>query len=201
MSITRWDPISDAIGLRQVMDSLLEQSFVRPRSDGGGTAFGLAVDVQDAGDAFVVEAAIPGSAPEDVEISVMDDVVRIRAERRDERQEGDPEGPFLVREQRYGVFERAIRVPASVDAAAAQAEFRDGVLRIVLPKTQQSRERRIPVQAASGQGMQGRQGAQGSKRDQSGSGSSESGGSNAQSTSSNGGQSAQGGQSSQTQAG
>ena len=124
MSITRWDPVADAIGLRQVMDSLLEQSFVRPREDGGGGALGLAVDVQDRGEAFVVEAAIPGSAPEDVEISVTGDVVRIRAERRDTREEGDPSGRFLVREQRFGAFERVLRLPAPVDAGAAQAEFR-----------------------------------------------------------------------------
>jgi HSP20 family protein len=156
MSITRWDPISDAIGLRQVMDSLLEQSFVRPRSDGGGPAYGLAVDIEDRGDAFVIDAAIPGSAPEDVEVSVMGDTIRIRAERRESRQEGDPQGSFLVREQRYGVFERALRLPTPVDASAAQAEFRDGVLRIVLPKTQESREQRIPVQAGSAQGDQNR---------------------------------------------
>jgi HSP20 family protein len=139
------------------MDSLLEQSFVRPRSDGGtGTApFGIAVDVEDRGDAFVLEAAIPGSAPEDVEISVMGDVVRIRAERREARQEGDPQGRFLVREQRYGAFERVLRLPASVDASAAQAEFQDGVLRITLPKTRESQEQRIPVRAASGRSESG----------------------------------------------
>jgi HSP20 family protein len=151
MSITRWDPVADAIGLRQVMDSLLEQSFVRPRDDGGGGALGLAVDVQDRGDAFVVEAAIPGSAPEDVEISVTGDVIRIRAERRDTRQEGDPNGRFLVREQRFGAFEQTLRLPATVDAGAAQAEFTDGVLRIILPKAQQSREQRVPVRAGNDQ--------------------------------------------------
>ena len=150
MSITRWDPVADAIGLRQVMDSLLEQSFVRPRSETGSGAFGLAVDVEDRGDAFVVEAAIPGSTPEDVEISVIGDVVRIRAERREERQEGDQSGSWLVREQRYGVFERAIRLPAPVNTGAAQAEFQDGVLRITLPKAQESREQRIPVSAGNG---------------------------------------------------
>jgi len=153
MSITRWDPVADAVGLRQVMDSLLEQSFVRPRSDEGG-GFGLAIDVEDRDDAFVVEAAIPGSAPEDVEISVTGDVVRIRAERRDTRQEGDPNGRFLVREQRYGVFERTLRLPAAVDTGAAQAEFTDGVLRITLPKAQQSREQRIPVRAGNDQSGQ-----------------------------------------------
>ena len=154
MSITRWDPVADAIGLRQVMDSLLEQSFVRPRSEAGGAAFGLAVDVEDRGDAFVVEAAIPGSAPEDVEISVTGDVVRIRAERREAREEGDPSGRFLVREQRFGAFERVLRLPTPVDSGAAQAEFQDGVLRITLPKAQESREQRIPVQAGSGRSGQ-----------------------------------------------
>ena len=154
MSITRWDPFADAIGLRQVMDSLLEQSFVRPSSEQGGGGFGLAIDVEDRDDAFVVEAAIPGSAPEDVEISVTGDVIRIRAERRDTREEGDPSGRFLVREQRFGAFERVLRLPAAVDAGAAQAEFTDGVLRITLPKAQQSREQRIPVRAGSNQADQ-----------------------------------------------
>jgi len=160
MSITRWDPVADAIGLRQVMDSLLEQSFVRPRDDAGGGALGLAVDVEDRGDAFVVEAAIPGSAPEDVEISVTGDVVRIRAERREERQDGDQNGRFLVREQRFGAFERVLRLPTPVDAGAAQAEFQDGVLRITLPKAQESREQRIPVQAGTGRSGQTRRSGQ-----------------------------------------
>jgi HSP20 family protein len=151
MSITRWDPLGDAIGLRQVMDSLLEQSFVRPRTDATGAPFGLAVDVKDQDNAYVVEAAIPGSAPEDVEISVIGDMVRIRAERREERQEGDRGGHWLVREQRYGAFERAVRLPTPVDAGAAQANFQDGVLRITLPKAQASRELRIPISTGNGQ--------------------------------------------------
>ena len=152
MSITRWDPISDAIGLRQVMDSLIEQSFVRPRAESDGAVSGIALDLEDRGDAFVIEAAVPGTSPEEAEISVIGDVVRIRAERRESRQEGDPRGNFLVREQRFGVFERAVRLPAPVDASAAQAEFHDGVLRIVLPKSAGGREQRIPVQATSSQG-------------------------------------------------
>jgi HSP20 family protein len=139
--------MSEAISLRQVMDSLLEQSVVRPRRETGNGVFGLAVDVEDRGDAFSIEAALPGTSPDDVDISVNGDVLRIHAERRKERQEGDKSGRFLVREQRYGVFERAIRLPAPVDAAAAQAEFRDGVLRITLPKGQEGREQRIPIGA------------------------------------------------------
>jgi len=180
MSITRWDPVADAIGLRQVMDSLLEQSFVRPRRETGDGAFGLAVDVEDRGDAYAIEAAIPGSSPEDVEVSVIGDVVRIHAERREEREEGDKSGRFLVREQRYGVFERTLRLPAPVDAAAAQAEFKDGVLRITLPKGQESREQRIPIGAANdragrsrgvaaaSQGQQAGQGGQSGKGNQEG---------------------------------
>ena len=116
MNITRWDPISDAIGLRQVMDSLIEQSFVRPRADSDVGGSGIALDLEDRGDAFVIEASVPGVSPQQTEISVSGDVVRIRAERRESRQEGGPQGNFLVREQRFGVFERAVRVPASAPA-------------------------------------------------------------------------------------
>jgi HSP20 family protein len=169
MSITHWDPISDAIGLRQVMDSLFEQSFVRPRAVHDGAGSGIALDLEDRGDAFVIEASVPGVPPEEVEISVTGDVVRIRAERRESRQESDPQGKFLVREQRFGVFERAVRLPAPVDTSAAQAEFHDGVLRIVLPRSAGSREQRIPVQAASSQGERPLsdegQGAQSQKQD------------------------------------
>ena len=179
MSISRWDPWGEIIGLREAMDTLLEQSFVRPRTEGTTGAFGLAVDVEDRGDAFVVETAVPGVKPEDVEISVIGDVLRIHAERREERKEGDQEGGRrLVREQRYGVFERVLRLPTAVEAGQAQAEFRDGVLRITLPKSEASKERRIPVRAGNGQADQpqsmeaqtgqSQQGRQGAEAQQSG---------------------------------
>ena len=65
MSITRWDPWGEAVSLRQAMDSLLQESVVRPRSgSGGATAVTLALDIEERGDDFVITTPIPGMKPE-----------------------------------------------------------------------------------------------------------------------------------------
>jgi HSP20 family protein len=149
MSITRWDPWAEAMSLRDAMDSLLQESFVRPRGMGrieGRMA--LSLDVEDRGDDFVVSTPIPGIKPEDVEISVLGDTLRIRAERREERHEEGEGQRWLVREQRYGAFERMLTLPNSVKPDQASAEFQDGILTITLPKAEETKERRIPVRAS-----------------------------------------------------
>jgi HSP20 family protein len=138
------------VTLRDAMDRLLAESVVRPRAEGGGMMSPLAVDVREQGDVYVVTAPIPGVKPEDVEISVLGDTVRVRGERREERQEGGEGQRWLMREQRYGSFERAVRLPSSVKADQANAEFRDGILTITLPKTEEAKERRIPVRGGTG---------------------------------------------------
>lgn len=147
MSITRWDPWGEMVSLRDAMDRLLSESFIRPSGEGGraATPMSLAVDVREDGDQFVVSAPMPGMTPDDIEISVLGDTVRIHGERREQHQEGGDNQRWIMREQRYGAFERMVRLPATVRAEAAQAEFTNGVLTIRLPKTEEAKERRIPI--------------------------------------------------------
>jgi HSP20 family protein len=133
------------VSLRDAMDRLVSESFIRPRGEAAPAAASLAVDVREEGDNFVITAPVPGIAPDDVEITVLGDTVRIRGERREERQEGAENQRWLVREQRFGFFERVVRLPTAVKADAARAEFQDGILRVTLPKTEEAKERRIPV--------------------------------------------------------
>jgi HSP20 family protein len=146
------------VSLRDAMDRLLAESVVRPRgggSEGGGMASPLPVDVREQGDDFIVTAPIPGVKPENVDISVLGDMLRIHGERHDEHQEGGEGKRWLLREQRYGSFERTVRLPSAVRADKANAEFNDGILTITLPKTEEAKERRIPVQGGtSGQKAQ-----------------------------------------------
>ena len=152
MSITRWDPWGEAVSLRQAMDSLLQESIVRPRAGSGGTtAVTLALDIEERGDDFVITTPIPGMKPENVEISVLGDTLRIQAERRDERRDEGDGKRWLLREQHFGAFERTVTLPSAVKADQANAEFTDGVLTITLPKAEQTKERRIPIQAAQNQ--------------------------------------------------
>lgn len=155
MSITRWDPWGDMVSLRDAVDRLVSESFIRPAEGGRAAPSTLAVDVREEGDDFVVTAPLPGVNPDDIEITVLGDVVRIRGERGEDRQEGGEGQRWLVREQRYGFFERAVRLPSPVKADSVEAEYRDGILMLRLPKTEEAKERRIPLRsgAQSAQGQ------------------------------------------------
>jgi HSP20 family protein len=149
MSITRWDPFGDMVSLRDAMERLFAESVVRPRganSGGGSGTSSLAVDVHEQGDDYVVSAPIPGVNPDDVDITVRGDMLRIRGERHEQSQQGGENKRYLIREQRFGSFERVIQLPSSVKADGAKADFKNGVLTITLPKSEESKERRIPVQ-------------------------------------------------------
>ena len=157
MSISRWDPLGELVTLREAMNNLLEESFVRPRQGGGtaGQAAGLAIDVRETPDAFVVTASVPGVSPEEVDITVLGDVLRIRGERREDRQEEDQNGRWLIRERRFGAFERTIGLPTTVKADAATADFKDGVLTVTLPKAEEAKPRSIRVRGGAGAGPVG----------------------------------------------
>jgi HSP20 family protein len=145
MTIQRWDPWRDILSLREAMNSLLEDSFARPRAELAAMTTGMAIDLRETEDAFVVETVLPGATADNVNISVLGDVLKISA-RIDESQE-QQEARWIMRERRYGAFERTISLPSQVKADEAEAEFRDGILTITLPKSGESRARQIPVRS------------------------------------------------------
>jgi HSP20 family protein len=152
MSITRWDPWSDIVSLREAMNNLLEESFVRPRPgiSGPGMASSLALDVKETPEKFVVTASVPGVPESDIDISILGDTLRIRGQRKEETDETGEGGRWLLRERRFGSFERTVSLPMAVEAEQAAASFKDGVLTIELPKAEATKPRNIPVRAGAG---------------------------------------------------
>ena len=150
MSITRWDPWGDIVSLREAMNNLLEESFVRPRPGvpGPGMASSLALDVKETPERFIVTASVPGVAPADIDITVLGDTLRIRGQRKEETEETGEGGRWLLRERRFGQFERTVSLPTVVKSDAAAADFKDGVLTITLPKADVAKPRSIPVAGA-----------------------------------------------------
>jgi HSP20 family protein len=151
MSTTRWDPWGDIVSLREAMNNLLEESFVRPREgvSGPGMASSLALDVRETPDSFIITASVPGVPSSDIDISVLGDTLRIRGQRKEEQEETGDGSRWLLRERRFGVFERTVSLPSMVDAEGAEADFEDGVLTITLPKADIARPKVIPVRGAS----------------------------------------------------
>jgi HSP20 family protein len=141
----RPSPFGELLSLRQAMDRLLEDSFVRPRGWGSTLLEGGAapLDVTMTADELVVEAALPGVDPEAVDITVADGTLTIRGEVRSERNEG--EGDHLVQEIRRGEFSRSIGLPNGLEPDKANASFRNGILTLRIPKAEQVRPRQIRI--------------------------------------------------------
>ena len=143
--VRRPSPFGELMSLRSAMDRLFEDSFVRrplgPLFD--TAAASLPLDVTRTTDALVVEAALPGIKPEDVEITVEDGTLSIHGEYRDERREG--EGESLVSEIRRGSVSRSVTLPNGLEPDKATATFEHGVLTLRIPKAEAVKPRQIRI--------------------------------------------------------
>ena len=143
--VRRTSPLGELVSLRQAMDRLFEDSFVRPRpwgltGDGGGA---LPLDITNTADTLVVEAALPGLRPEDVNITVEDGALTISAESREEREE--TRGETLISEIRRGAVSRTVALPSGLEADKATATFENGVLRLSIPRAEAVKPRQIRI--------------------------------------------------------
>jgi HSP20 family protein len=142
-SVTRWDPFQDVLSLREAMNQLMEESFVRPNTAQGAKNFVPALDFSETAEGYLVEAALPGLKPEDVEITVENNVLTIKGETRQEVD--DQKRNFHRIERRFGAFQRTIGLPTTVKADAIQASLTNGVLRLEIPKAEEVKPRKINV--------------------------------------------------------
>ena len=142
-NLSRWDPFQDMLSLREAMNQLMEESFVRPTAAQNGKNFVPALDLSETGEGYLVEAALPGLKPEDVEITVENNVLTIKGETRQETDSKDRN--FHRLERRFGSFQRTIGLPTTVKADAIQASLTNGVLRLEIPKAEEVKPRKISV--------------------------------------------------------
>ncbi len=150
MSMMRFDPFGDMLSLRDAMNQLLEESFVSPgRMVSSGSAASMALDVRETPDAFVVDAVLPGVKPENVDITIQDNVLVISAETKQEQTK--QQGQAHLSERRYGRFSRAVSLPTQVNAEGVQATLENGILHLQIPKAEQVKPRKITVHAGGAQ--------------------------------------------------
>lgn len=144
-NLVRWEPFRDLISLREAMDRLFEESFVRPW--GGwmrpGEAQAPAIDMYETGNAVVVKATLPGVKPDDLDIHITGDTLTIRGEVK--REEETREANYIRRERYYGSFARSLPLPTRVVADDAEAVFEHGILTLTLPKAEEVKPRPIKV--------------------------------------------------------
>jgi HSP20 family protein len=118
----------------------LDQLFESPQ-----TGWAPALDVHEDANNFIIRAELPGLKREDIEVSLQDGALVISGERKSEKVE---EGVEIHRQERfYGKFQRALTLPTPVAADKVKAQYKDGVLTITLPKTEEAKPKQIDVSA------------------------------------------------------
>ncbi|MFH1185843.1 MAG: Hsp20/alpha crystallin family protein [Chloroflexota bacterium] len=145
--LIRWQPMREMVTLRDAMDQLFDEAFTRPRglTEGGRLAVAPSVDMFETENDVVIKAALPGMKAEDVDINVTGEMLTIKGETQEKSEVN--EKAYHIREQRWGSFERSVRLPTMVLSDKAKAEFEDGILTITLPKAEEVKPQSITVKA------------------------------------------------------
>jgi HSP20 family protein len=143
-NITRWEPFRDFISMRKDMDRLMDEFFSAPRTTQSGWGLPM-IDMYQTDDDVVVKATMPGLDPEDLDIQITGDTLTIRG---DVEQEETKEGAtYHIREHQYQRFSRSITLPVMVEADKADAQMKNGVLTLTLPKAEETKPKVISVKA------------------------------------------------------
>jgi HSP20 family protein len=155
LGLTRWTPFSPAFQLSRDFDELLGRiltvSPTATRTEDESTPTWLpAVETYARDGKLGVRVALPGVDPKDVEVSVMEDVLTIKGERKVES--SAREAGYFRRELAYGTFERSLTLPEGVDAAQVRASYTNGMLEVTMPSPVAVAPKRVEIQIEGGQG-------------------------------------------------
>jgi HSP20 family protein len=137
-------PFRDFERMRRDMDRLWDSFFergVRGREDDGEWLPSL--DVAETKNEIVVKAEVPGLDPKDIDISLSDGLLTIKGEKKQEREEKE-ENYHLV-ERSYGAFTRSIQLPKEVQSDKISASYKNGVLKVTLPKSEEAKKKEVKI--------------------------------------------------------
>ena len=144
-----FSPFGELRQMQENMDRMWRRSGSFNHDDHSGfEAWAAPLDVVADGDDFVVRASMPGVAPDNIQVSIEDNVMTIRGETASHFE--GTEGSYLMRERRSGSFHRSLRLPDTVDQEKAEPRYEHGVLTVTLPKAEAMKARQFEVKVVEG---------------------------------------------------
>ncbi len=142
--LTPWRPFGELSSLRREMDRLWENFFVeRPLGKIWEREWAPSLDMSETKDNFVVKAEVPGIDAKHIDISLTGDVLTIRGEKRQEKEEKEED--YHLVERSYGSFSRSVRLPAEVESNKIKASYKNGILAITLPKSEKAKAKEVKI--------------------------------------------------------
>ena len=137
----------DLATMRESFDRLFDDRFFRPLwLTTTERPIAPALDLYTTPDSVVAKLALPGVKPDEVDVTITDDVVKVTGTFTSEQE--TTEAGYVHRELSQGAFSRSFTVPVAIKAESATAEFKDGLLVLTLPKTEEVRPTRVKVEVA-----------------------------------------------------
>lgn len=142
----RWDPWTDLLSLQEEMNRLFESSMGTPQKSSGllSSDFVPAVDVLRNKESIIVRADLPGMSKDNLDVTVLNNRLFIRGEKKRETETDEKNAHRL--ERFFGSFERVIELPAQVNPEAIKASFKDGVLEVTAPIREEAKPRQISLE-------------------------------------------------------
>lgn len=141
--LRRYDPGWGIDSFRRDMDRLFDSFFGRWPGEEYATLWAPALDVEETKDSIVIRAEVPGMKKEDIKIQTAGDRLLISGERRHESEEKNRH--FHRVERAYGKFQRLVKLPLEVQSDKARASYKEGVLEIIIPKSEKAKAREIEI--------------------------------------------------------
>jgi len=146
MAIVKWDPFRDMISLRDRMDRLFEESLTRIKGadeEMAHSTWSPAVDIYETAENMIIKAEIPGVEKDDISVEVKNGSLYLKGERKLSKEV--KEDNYHRMERSYGSFSRVFALPTSVDQDKIKASFKNGVLEISIPKSEEAKPKQINV--------------------------------------------------------
>jgi len=151
MVMSRWDPFADLVTLREAMDRLFDQSFVRPGQTGAREVTGarsMPIDLYERNGDYIIKAYLPGVKAEDVDINADQGTLKIQAHVPGEAEREEAKNyRWLVNELGYGDVVRTVTLPSVIDAGKIDATVENGILTVTVPKAEEAKPKKITVRA------------------------------------------------------
>jgi HSP20 family protein len=144
MLMRYWQPFTEIETIRQQLDKVFDQRATT--RDNSEATWMPALELADAGDNFVLKAQLPGIDPKDIDVQVTREAISISGERRYENR--DDKSGYVRSEFRYGKFHRVLPLPAHIQNDSVQAEYKDGILMLTLPKVTEARNKVVKINLA-----------------------------------------------------
>ena len=143
MSLVRWDPFRELNTFYERMGGFPGKRWETPMST---TAWNPAVDIFETDNNVVIKAELPGMDSKDIDVKLENNVLMLKGERHFEKETKEENYHRVERE--YGIFSRSFSLPTAVNGDKVTAEYKDGVLTIVLPKKEEVKPKPIKIAAA-----------------------------------------------------